>query len=567
MKKLKKLLAINKLSKKDSQWIHKDIFRILRNDDIWIAAFQKLKSNKGALTPVTTTKTIDGMSMERLNKLKDSVCTEKYRFTPVKLIYISAKNKRRPLCLPTVNDKIVQEVMRMILEAIYEPIFVETSFGLRSGLGYHDALYHVENKFRWVDYVIKGDIEQVYSTIDNKILVKILEKRINDPRFIRLIWKLLGCGLLDQERIIWSKTGVPQDSIISPILVNIYYHELDLFVNRIKIDLETTQKDRKNLKSKEYKSLEHKITKVSKGMRRHEPHSSEYQKLAKQLKILRKKRLETNTLKNKVIRIEYVRYADDWMIGVAGDMKLVFNIRHKVTEFIRIELDQKVHSLQTKIINLRKGNAHFLEYDIFLPMNRPILSYKGKGVKTIRRGQPQLQFDIPVNKLVARYIERGYFKQLTNKVRPISRASYTVLEDHVIVSHYRKLWFGIYNYYSGCTRRGRLKYIHYLLHMSCAMTLGHRHRKSCSKIFKEHGKTLTVKIPNTDKKVSFPYKTSWKIKERKWLRGIWVTRPTYHYASLILRSSLDLPCAICDSKERSQRNASCETCAKKGIPI
>ena len=159
MKKLKKLLAINKLSKKDPQWIHKDIFRILRNDDIWITAYQNVKSNKGALTPGTTPETMDGMSMERLSRLKDSVCIEKYKFKPVKLTYIPAKNKRRPLGLPTANDKIVQEVMRMILEAIYEPIFLETSFGFRSGLGCHDALKHVENKFRWIDYVIEGDID------------------------------------------------------------------------------------------------------------------------------------------------------------------------------------------------------------------------------------------------------------------------------------------------------------------------------------------------------------------------------------------------------------------------
>ena len=550
MTKLKQLLAINKLSQKDSKWIHKDIFRILRKDDIWIAAYQKLKSNKGALTPGITPETMDGMSMERINRLKNSVCTEKYKFKPVKLTYIPSGNKRRPLGLPTANDKIVQEVMRMILEAIYEPIFLKTSFGFRSGLGCHDALDHVERKFRWVDYVIEGDIEQAYPTIDHHILVKILEKRIGDVRFIRLIWKLLGCGVLDQERIIWAKTGVPQGSIVSPILANIYYHELDLFVNGIKMELETPQANRKNLKSKDYKALEYKISKVTKAMRCHEPHSLERQKFAKQLKTLRKERLKTNSLKDKIIRIEYVRYADDWMIGLSGDRKLASDIKDKVTEFMKEKLEQKVHPLKTRITNLRKGNAHFLGYDIFLPYNRPISSYKGKGVRTIRRGQPQLRFDIPVNKITNRYVERGYLKRLTDRVRPISRASYSVLEDHVIVSHFRSVWLGILNYYSGCTNRGRLQYIHYLLHMSCAMTLGHRHRVSCSKIFKKHGKTLEVKIPNTDKTVSFPYKTSWKLNERRWLRGRKVMIPLKgRYKNLISRSSLGLPCAICDSEE------------------
>jgi group II intron reverse transcriptase/maturase len=548
MKKLDRLLAINKLSQKDKKWIHKDIFRILRKDDIWIAAYENLKGNKGALTPGSTPETMDGMSLERLKRLRDSVYSEKYTFKNVKLVYIpQAYGKRRPLGLPTANDKIVQEVMRMILEAIYEPSFSELSFGFRLGRGCHDALSHVERKFRWVDHVVEGDIAQAYPTIDHHILVKLLSKRIDDPRFLRLTWKLLGCGVLDEDRKIWSKTGVPQGSIVSPILANIYYHELDEFVQKLKEQWETPTTNRKNRKSKSYKSLEYQINKVSKEMRTHLPQSKERQLLAKRLKTLRAERLETDSLKDKITRIEYVRYADDWMVGIAGNRELAVQIKDELTIFMKDTLAQELHPAKTKITNLRKGNAHFLGYEIFLPRNRPISTYKGKRVRTIRRGQPQLRFDLPVDKVTQRYAERGYLKQLPDRIRPISRASYSVLEDHVIVSHYRKIWLGLLNYYSGCTNRGRLQYIHYLLHMSCAMTLGHRHRTSCSKIFRKHGKFLTVKVPHTDKTISFPYKTSWKISERRWLCGKQVTMPVHRYANLVSRSSLGLPCTICDS--------------------
>ena len=550
MKKLKQLEAINKLSQNNSEWMHRDIFRILRKDDIWILAYENLKSNKGTLTPGSNPETMNSMSLERLKRLKNSVYQESYKFKPVKLTYIPAgKGKQRPLDLPAANDKIVQEVMRIILEAIYEPVFSELSFGFRSGLGCHDALDHVERKFRWVNYVIEGDIAQAYPTIHHHKLVKILKKRINDPRFIRLIWKLLGCGVLQEELITFSKTGVFQGSIVSPILANIYYHELDEFVKQLKKQLESPTTGHKNLKSQSYKSLEYRINKVFQKMKGHEPHSKERQQLAKELKKLRKRRLETTGLKTKVIRIEYVRYADNWMIGVSGDRKLASQIKEKITYFMKNSLEQELHPVKTKITNLRKGNVQFLGYEIFLPLHRPISTYQGKGVSTIRRGNPQLRFDIPVNKIIDRYEKRGYLKRLPNNVRPISRSSYTVLEDHVIVSHFRNLWLGILNYYSGCTNRGRLQYIHYLLHMSCAMTLGHRHRMSCSKIFRKHGKTLTIKVPHSEKTVSFPYKTSWKIKERKWLRGKQVMIPTYHYANLISRSSLGLPCAICDSEK------------------
>ena len=550
MSKLEQLLAINKLSQKDPKWIHKNIFRILNKDEIWIAAYERIKGNKGALTPGISSETMDGMSIERLKRLKIEVTTEVYKFKPVKLTYIpKANGKQRPLGLPTANDKIVQEVMRMILEAIYEPIFSEYSFGFRRGLGCHDALAHIERRFRWVDYVIEGDIEQAYPTIDHHILVNILKKRIDDQKFIRLVWKLLGTGVLSEEGVIWSKTGVPQGSVVSPILANIYYHELDEFIQSLKEQFETPESERNYLKSTAYKSLEYKISKVSRQMRTHNPQSPERQELAKELKSLRKERLETKSLKNEIIRIEYVRYADDWMIGISNNEKLTYQIKDQVTNFMNDTLVQKLHPEKTKVTNLKIGNAHFLGYELFLPKNRPISGYKGKGIKTIRRGQPQLRFDIPVAKVTQRYAERGYFKQLPDTVRPISRASYAVLEDHVIVSHFRSIWLGLLNYYSGCTNRGRLQYIHYLLHMSCAMTLAHRHRSSSSKIFRKHGKTLSIKVPHTDKKVSFPYKTTWKLSERKWLLGKQITWLPQSYKNLVARSSLGLPCAVCDSED------------------
>jgi len=553
MKKLDRLNAISELSHRNKEWIHRDIFRLLRKDEIWISAYEKLKGNKGALTPGSDPETMDGMSLVRLNKLRERVCSGDYEFKPVKRIYIPSKKKRRPLGLPTANDKIVQEVMRMILEAIYEPIFSKHSFGFRSGLGCHDALNHVENKFRWVDFVVEGDIEQAYPSIDHKILVKTLRKRIDDYRFIRLIWKLLGCGVLDEERVIMSKTGVPQGSIVSPILANIYYHELDNFVEDIMLRHTTPINQRNTHRSKDYKALGYKISKVSKEMRNHQPQSIERQKLAKELKQLRKERLQIPSLRDKITRIEYVRYADDWMIGIAGELNLAIEIKQEINLFLKNTLKQSLHPTKTKITNLRKGSAQFLGYNIFLPYNRPISSYKGKGVKTIRRGQPELRFDIPVNLVADRLSKRGYIKLLSNGRRPISKANYSVLEDHVIVNHYRSVWLGLLNYYSGCTNRGRLQYLHYLLHISCAMTLGHRHRMSCSKVFQKHGKDL--KIQHKGKQISFPYKKSWKRQERRWLLGQKVSLSVDRYANLVARSSLGLPCAVCD-EEGPLRNAS-----------
>lgn len=462
-------------------------------------------------------------------------------FKPVKLTYIARPDgKMRPLGL-TANDKLVQEVMRIVLEAIYEPVFSDVSFGFRHGLGCHDALNHVEQKFRWCDWVIES-VQQAYPTIDHSVLVNIMEKRIGDPRFIRLVWKLLRCGVLDQERMKYSKTGVPQGSIVSPILANIYYHELDTLVQQLQVKYVTNPGKQK---SPAYKSLEYQILKLGKEMKHHAPHSPERRTLAKELKSLRQERLKTPSLKETAIRIEYVRYADDWMIGISSKKTFASFIKKKIGLFINEDLKQVIHPTKTSITDLRAGHVHFLGYDIFLPRHRPISTYFGKDATTIHRGQPMLRFELPVAKLTKRYVERGYLKQLKHGIRPISMARYTVLEDHVIVNHYRKVWLGLKNYYMGCTKRNRLHYFHYLLHISCAMTLGHKHRVSCSAIFKKYGKTLAVKVPETSHPVLFPYTTKWRVGDRRWLLGNKVENRTAYYENLITRSALRLPCYIC----------------------
>lgn len=197
MKAIERLSVIRHKNKINKDWKHKELFRILRKDDIWIAAYKNIKSNKGTLTPGITKETLDGISLKRLGRLSEKVVNESYQFNAVNEIKIpKLDSQKRPLGLLTANDKIVQEVIRMILEAIYEPCFSKQSFGFRQGLGTHDVLEHIESKFRWVDWVIEGDIEGAYPTIDHKQLRKILSEKIQDVKFINLICKLLKCGVL-----------------------------------------------------------------------------------------------------------------------------------------------------------------------------------------------------------------------------------------------------------------------------------------------------------------------------------------------------------------------------------
>lgn len=180
-----------------------------------------------------------------------------------------------------------------------------------------------------------------------------------------------------------------------------------------------------------------------------------------------------------------------------------------------------------------------------------LVKYKGKGKQTIRRSTPMLRFHLPVDRVVKRLHERGYIAYVNNKIRPISKGSYTPLEDVVIVNHFKSVWLGLFNFYSGSTNRSHLQYIHYLLHMSCAMTLAHRHRSSSNKIFKKHGKRLEI----MDKKVnppkvitSFPYHTNWKVSERQWQNAKTFKDPFTIYANRVSKTNLNKPCCICKSR-------------------
>lgn len=553
MKGLKRLGVVRSFSSNNPEWIHKDLFRLLHKEDIWIAAYENIKGNKGALTAGVTPETLDGMGLKRIRRVQTQVLDESYRFQPVKQSWIPRPDgRKRPLGIPTANDKLVQEVLRMILEAIYEPIFDHRSFGFRNGMGVHNALEYVERNFRWVDYIIKGDIQQAYPTIDHHKLCEILELRIDDVRFMNLIRKSLKCGVYENPNTRYSKLGVPQGSIVSPILANIYFHELDEWVRKKSKEVYEPKSSKRHPK---YKNLEYQIRKVSQYAQQFERNSQKSQ-CVREIKRLIQERNKTPSLLDPGVEIRYTRYADDWIIGVKGPLKLAEQIRGDVEYFLKEHLKQTLDPQKTKIINLRAGKVTFLGYDIFLPRNMKLVKYKKRdGKLTTRRSTPMLRFQLPVDKVTKRLRERGYIAYHKNKIRPISKGSYTPLEDAVIVNHFRSVWLGLWNFYSGSTSREHLQYIHYLLHMSCAMTLAHRHRSSSKKIFKKHGKRLEIrrKDGNTSKVIAaFPYNTNWKFSDRKWQLAKSFPDPFTIYANRVSKSSLNKACCICQERGKTE---------------
>lgn len=467
MKGLDRLKVIRQLSEKNDTWVHQDIFRILKNEDLWTFAYENLKKKK----EISKICMFDEKTQIRLQALKEEVFQETYDFMPLQKRISKQSNDIKIWDLRTINDTIVEEVLRLILAAIYEPIFNQKNDRFYRSKSFHAALKYVGANFRSLDFIIERDAPGADFDINHHRLMKFIKKRISDSRFINLLWKALKGRLFHpSEQVSYSFFSIlnRQRSILSPMLLEIYFYEFDVWIHQ-------------------------KMTKMS----------------AKKLPECQRKDLKKQTRMNMTTQTEkdselvYVRYADHWIIGVCGNENFAKQMKSDVTEFLMTNLEMQ----KIKIINLRKGKATFLEYELFLPAKSsylPIFKCQQNSF---------LRLDIPVHQILEKMIKRGYISRTKKGLRPISKSSYSTRADHVIVRHFRSVYFDIFHYYSLCTDFSRLQYIYNLLRLSCAMTLAHRHRTSSTKIFMKHGKTLTVDIPghpNDQKKtVSFD-SLSWR---------------------------------------------------------
>src|SRR3954452_21684939 len=211
-----------------------DVYRRLYNPDLYLRAYGRIYRNDGAMTRGTTEETVDGMSQEKILHIIEKLRFERYRWTPVRRTYIEKKGstKMRPLGIPTWSDKLLQEVMRSVLEAYYEPQFSDRSHGFRPERGCHTALRQVFATWAGTKWFIEGDIKGCFDNIDHTILLSVLREKIHDNRFLTLVENLLKAGYLEQWDYRPTLSGTPQGGIISPLLANIYLDRLDEFVER-----------------------------------------------------------------------------------------------------------------------------------------------------------------------------------------------------------------------------------------------------------------------------------------------------------------------------------------------
>ena len=468
-------------SEKNKEEVFTRLYRYLLRPDLYFIAYQKLYSNNGAATEGVDRDTADGFSEAKVEKLIASLADESYCPKPSRRIYLKKPNgKRRPLGIPSFSDKLVQEVLRMVLEAVYEPIFSETSHGFRPGKSCHTALCYARYNLNGTRWFIEGDIKGCFDNISHEVLIRCIQKKIKDARLMKLIHKFLKAGYLDDFVYHNTYSGCPQGGIISPILANIYLHELDLYVAELSKGFQKLYKSRITA---EYSRLSGRMTRVKQKIKKAEEagNMAEKERLLKELKKLRSQLLKTPCKSQTDKEIRYVRYADDFIIGVRGSREDCEEIKRKLSCFIRDSLKMELSEEKT-LITHSNTYARFLGYDMRIRRSN-VIKPNGRGT-TQRTMSNHMELAVPLGDKIQPFLfKHGVVKQKENgELEPVHRNDLLRLTDLEIVSAYDAELRGICNFYYLAGNFYKLNYMSYLMEYSCLKTLAFKHRCTIGKI-------------------------------------------------------------------------------------
>jgi len=521
-------LELHTQNNKQHNHINKNLYFMMLKPATFINAWGNIKNNKGALTPGTTQQTLQGFGLERANAIAKRMKNNTFKPNSIRRKWIPkpGKTELRPLGIPDAEDRIVQEAIRGILEAIYEPefeVFYSSTkgrienFGFRPHKSPHDAIKRFKTLGQRTHWVIEGDIKSAYDTVNHDLLLKLLQRRITDNKFLNLIESYLKAGIMEDKGIAHSLIGVPQGGIVSPLLFNIYLFELDKYVYReLNGFLETLNVKYNKSKIQPnpiYKSIIYQKSQIGKRLReikRNRPlrelspeERKYYKETLLELRALTLKMLETPSKSDSesTYQLVYVRYADNWILGITGPKRFATYFRNKMTSFLKTYLHLELSSSKTKITNIRTNHIMFLGFNLHI---------RSSNIKIMRfpvviKGSTRLQIKRTTSEKIQILPDKDriLFKLKTNKYIdsnnfPREKPAFSVLEDAEIVNRYNQMILGISNYYRICDSNTTIHFIDYILKYSCAKTLAQRHRITLGQVFKKYGKTIKVKYTKNE---------------------------------------------------------------------
>jgi group II intron reverse transcriptase/maturase len=477
------LARISRNSGVNKEGVFTKLYRYLLRPDLYYIAYKHLYANNGAATKGINDDTADGFSKAKIERIIKSLADETYQPSPVRRTYIEKKNnptQKRPLGIPSFSDKLVQEVLRMVLEAVYEPVFLDSSHGFRPNRSCHTALASLKKEFNGARWFVEGDIRGCFDSINHAVLVGLINNKVKDARIIKLIYKFLKAGYAEDWQYHATYSGTPQGGIISPLLANIYLHELDKFVMTLKAEFDqpATQTH-----TTEYNRLRRWRYRMRPKINAAE--GAEREALIAQEKAWREEMLKTPCKSQTDKKIKYFRYADDFLIAVNGSSEDCAEIKRKLSEFIGRTLKMELSEEKTLITHSNE-RARFLGYDVRVRRDDKI-KHGGAGNSKKRTLNNNTELTIPLDDKIRKFLfSKGVVEQKADGTMfPISRPSLIRQTDFEIVSTYNAELRGICNYYYLASNFNKMGYFAYLMEYSCLKTLAAKHKSTISKIINQ----------------------------------------------------------------------------------
>ena len=464
-----------------------NLSKILSDPNFLIAAWVRIRSKKGSVTPALTNTTLDGINLNWFITTANQIRNGMFKFAPSRRKNISKSDgKNRPLTIPSPRDKIVHEGMRFLLALLFENDFSYNSHGWVTGRSCHTALNQIKMDFAQDNWYIEGDIEQQFPSLDHSILINQLKMKIEDQAFIDLVYKYLRVGYgISPKHIEPMKMGASQGGVLSPILANIYMMPFDSWVEKFLIKKYTIGKRKKR--------------------------NPEYTKMIRSGQVTDHSIRTTIGNDRNFIRLHYVRYADDFVLGLNGPKEYCKQIIQACKNFLFENLKLTLNTEKTQIIHSQTKSAMFLGYRIHkTKLSKNKIAKNAKGQTTRRVTNAIL--DAPINKIVENLKLKGYAKPNGNPTRNGRFINYTL---HEMISHYKVVERGILQFYCLANNYSRVAArVHYILKYSCALTIASKMKlKTLKKVFKKYGRNLEVK--NDKGKITINYPTADYTKPKK----------------------------------------------------
>ena len=485
---------------KDQNYAYQRIYRLLYNPEMYYIAYQNIYAKQGNMTRGADNKTIDEMSIDRIERLIKHLKDESYKPKAARRTYIPKKNgKKRPLGIPSFDDKLLQEVVRMILESIYEGHFEDTSHGFRPNRSCHTALSCVQKYYVGCKWFVEGDIEAFFDNINHDTLISIMRERIKDDRFLRLIRKFLKAGYMEDWQFHKTYSGTPQGGIISPILANIYLDKLDKYIKEYKKQFDRGVRRKNN---PEYGRIQNDIHKCKRHLKaaNGEAEAQSIMLEIEKLKVRRKSIPSKVEMDDNFRRLRYERYADDFLIGVIGSKEDCRKIKQDIKTFLEEKLQLTLSEEKTLITHARKP-ARFLGYDIYVRYTTE--TAKGRGGVQIRVHNGKVALKIPPNTIRDKLLEYGALKIVVHNGkeiwRPMPRVVLKNNDDLEILSRYNAEIRGFYNYYALAVNSGIISGFKYIMQYSMYKTFATKYRTTKSAIIKRYrvGKDFGIKYTDS----------------------------------------------------------------------